>query len=331
MNIYITLDYEIFFGSNPGTVQNCLIKPTERIDHIVSKYGYKLSLFVDSGYLLRLKESYKENKNDYESIIGQLRRLAENGHDIQLHVHPHWEDSYYKNNKWIMNTTRYRIHSYSKEQIHDIIYRYKLELDDLANNEIIAYRAGGWSLQPFEKLKECFAKNGIVIDSTVFPNGYYISDHQYFNFNNTPHKTIWKFENDPSIEEENGKFIEIPISSYKVNPLFFWKLAYAKKMGGKKHTSFGDGKPVVNTKKHLLELLTKPSYSVVSIDGYKITYLERAYKEYAKIWPNGNFVIIGHPKAFTEYSLNRLENFLKINSAANKSMRYSDLYKSIKK
>ncbi len=62
-----------------------------------------------------------------------------------------------------------------------------------------------------------------------------------------------------------------------------------------------------------------PSNSVVSMDGYKASLLDKAYKKNIM----ENFVIIGHPKAFTEYSLNKFEKFItKVKSDGNSVITY---------
>src|SRR4051812_23057907 len=118
INIFITLDYELFFGSKPGSQENAIIYPTKQLLVILNKHKAKASFFVDSGYLLKLKEykvKYPDLEKDYEEISDQIKSLSADGHDIQLHIHPHWEDSYYDGNKWIINTERYRLNSFSEE------------------------------------------------------------------------------------------------------------------------------------------------------------------------------------------------------------------------
>jgi hypothetical protein len=311
--IFITLDYELFFGNNAGTQYNSIIYPTERLLTILDKNKVKASFFVDSGYLLKLKE-YKNEfptlEADYEEISRQLRKLSIEGHDLQLHIHPHWEDSYYNGEKWIMDTSRYRLNSFSYEEINSIVYRYKEVLQEFTNNEIFTFRAGGWCIQPFKKIKDAFKANNIWLDSTVFKNGKNKSATHFFNFKAAPNKTLWKFEDDPLKENPKGFFTEIPITSLRVSPFFFWKLAYAKKIGGDIHKSFGDGTAAGGSKLEKIRMLTQLSNTVVSIDSYKASLLRKAYTKFQKDQDNRNFVIIGHPKALTEYSLIKLENFI---------------------
>lgn len=320
MNIFLTLDYELYFGSNSGSQERSIIYPTNRLLEILDKYNIKASFFVDSGYIIKLDEYIKKYdvlEDDFQNIISQIKSLSEDGHDMQLHIHPHWEDSYYDGTKWVIDTTRYRIHEFSEDEIDDIVYRYKKVLTDIVGDKVFTFRAGGWCMQPFGKLKNALKKHNIWLDSTVFEGGKNDSVTHYFNFINAPKKDVWKFEDDPLVENKNGYFTEIPISSYRVSPFFFWKLALAKKFGGDKHKAFGDGGAAGGSKWDKIRMLTQSTNSVVSIDGYKASYLQDAFDKFKRNKENKNFVIIGHPKAMTEYSLEKLEEFIKHNLDSN--------------
>lgn len=319
MNIYITLDYELFLGKQSGTVENCIIKPTNRLLEIVNNYNIKISFFVDAGYLIALerqKDKFSNLEEDYKKITQQIKKLSKEGHGIELHIHPHWEDTFFKTNiGWTSNTSRYKLTDYSEEEILDIVTRYNNVLKKISLKKPVAFRAGGWSAQPFNKIKKALEINNIFIDSTAYPNGYYQSTNQKFDFRNLPqYKTQFKFLDDFVKENINGNFTEIPISSFKVSPLFFWKFALKKIFKQKQHRAFGDGKAINKQKDSVFKLLTKSSYSVVSIDGYKALYLSKAFKKYVKNTNlHDNFVIIGHPKAFTPYSLGKIKVFIEKN------------------
>lgn len=316
MNIYITLDYELFFGPDSGTVENCIIEPTEQLLNIVDPLGVKFVCFVDSGYLLALEKQMSEYpvlRNDYEKIVGQIKKLSDQGHGIELHIHPHWEDSLFDGTKWNFDTTRYRLHDFSANEVYDIVTRYTKVLEKITGTPPKAYRAGGWSAQPFHHIKDALKKNGVFVDSTVYPKGYYHSENQKFDFSSVPEfKTFYRFSNDLTVEDKNGEFIEIPISSYRVSPVFFWRFTLIKLLKQKNHMAFGDGSAIPMAKKNVFKLLLSFSHSVVSMDGFKAILLKRAFKAYLKKTTNNdNFVIIGHPKAFSPYSLKQMTKFLK--------------------
>ncbi|MDG3581302.1 hypothetical protein [Galbibacter pacificus] len=327
MNIYVTLDYELFFGARSGSVDKCIIEPTEALLKIVDPYNIKFVCFVDAGYLVQLerqKDQFLELQNDYNKVTQQIRYLADNGHGIELHVHPHWEDSYYDGRQWVFNTSRYKLSCFNQEEILDIVTRYNNVLKRVLGKAPVAYRAGGWSAQPFTPIKKALEKNNVFIDSTVYPNGYYNSANQVFNFRGVlQYKTEYNFSEDITKEDIHGSFKEIPISSFKLSPFFFWKFLIIKILKQKQHQSYGDGFALGMDKKEALRLLTLPSYSVVSIDGYKAKLLDKSFDKYIRKTSNsGNFVIIGHPKAFTPYSLKKITSFIEKRSSEHKFVIY---------
>ena len=327
MTIYITLDYELFFGAKSGTIDNCIIKPTQALLNIVDPLGIKFTCFVDSGYLLALekqKKDHKELQEDYNKVTTQIKQLSQEGHGIELHVHPHWEDSYYDGKKWIINTERYKLSDFAQQEINDIVTRYNEVLHRITGLQTVAYRAGGWSAQPFAPIQKALMANNVLIDSSVYPRGSYTSENQEFDFREvTPFTTKYQFDDNLTKEVIGGKFTEIPISSYKVSPLFFWKFAFKKLLKKPKDLPYGDGSAVSMSKQELIRLLTSFSYSVVSIDGYKSSLLKKAFRKYQKHTKNkGEFVLIGHPKAFTNYSLIKLKQFIEKEYKNHKFLTY---------
>lgn len=315
MNIYITLDYELFFGSLSGSADNCIIKPTEALLKLVKPYDIKLNCFVDSGYLIALekfKVKYPHLEEEYKKITKQIQYLSTNNHGIELHIHPHWEDTIYDGENWIFNTSRYKLSDFNSSEVMEIVTRYNEVLKRISGKSPIAYRAGGWSAQPFNHIKDALASNSVYIDSTVYPGGHYFSANQVYDFSKVNrYKTSYKFSDDLTVEDKNGAFTEIPISSYKVPPSFYWQFVITKFIKNKNHLAYGDGNAIMLSKNGLFKLLTTYSNSVVSIDGYKATYLDKAFKDYKTHTDNkGNFVIIGHPKAFTPFSLRKVADFL---------------------
>ena len=326
MRILLTLDYELFFGARAGTVDACMIRPTEKLLEVLDRYEVKASFFVDASYLEKLRTEISSNSQlnqDYEKITEQIKTLFREGHDIQLHLHPHWQDSLFINGEWQIDARRFRLHDWSQERVFKFFHDGLHLLESILGEKAFVFRAGGWCLQPFEHLRESMRKLGFTVDSTVFRNGQSCSATHYFDFTNVENKTIWKFSTDPTNEDPVGTFWEIPISSIKLSPLFFWRLALAKKFGGKAHKAFGDGQPLPGSRKDLIRMLTRPSYSVVSMDGYKSSLLQSALNEYKKRFAdNDYFVVIGHPKALTPYSLQKLDRFLNKNIGQNDFTTY---------
>lgn len=314
MKIYITLDYEIYFGENHGTVEKCILYPSSELIRISEMYDVKFVFFVDSGFIMKLNEfrvKYPELEEDYQKLVAQVRYLSDTGHDVQLHIHPHWEDSYYNGTKWIIDVRRYKLASFSEKEIADIVARYKKVLSDITGRSIFAYRAGGWCLQPFSKLRMCFKENGITLDSSVFKDGCFESAQYSYDFRNAPDKDIYNFEEDVVIENETGFFTELPISGIKNSPFFFWRLFLLCRKDPYMHKPLGDGRamPAPGYRKRLL---TRYTNNPVSVDGYNAQLLEKALRSLLTD-KKQHMVVIGHPKALSRYSLLKLETFIKNN------------------
>lgn len=313
MRTLVTLDYEVFFGRQTGSVERTLLEPTEALRAVARRHGARLVFFVDAGFVLRLREEMPREprlRRSHDAICRQVASLAAEGHEIQLHVHPHWEASRWTPDGWEIDLSRYALHSFAPAEIADIVRRYTAVLRELAGEDAaFAYRAGGWVIQPFERIRDALLDNGVTIDSTVFAGGHREGAVQPFDFRGAPRASRWRFDTDPLVEARDGPFLEVPIASRRVGPAFYWRFAAAKKAGGARHRPFGDGQAIPLEGGEMLAKLLRPSVSVVSIDGYKASFLAAAHAEY-RARRMEDFVVIGHPKALTPYSLERLDRFL---------------------
>lgn len=313
MRTLLTLDYELFFGKSTGTPQVSIIEASNKLLTILNKFDAKAVFFVDVTYLLRMKELKEPNKtlqNDYDDVVSHIKQLESEGHQIQLHIHPHWLDSSFTNNIWQMNHQRYRLASWSKDEATKIISDCVIELNSHLKSPVFAFRAGGWCMQPFSHIQQAFKDNDIWLDSTVFNKGRSLSETHAFDFTNAPNQTHWHFDADPCVINNKGFFTEIAIASKKLSPIFYWKLAFTKKLGDKTlHKQFGDGGGIQSGRNDMFRMLTRFSNSVVSVDGYKSSFLVNAYKKALK-QKDDYFVVIGHPKLLTPYSLINIEKWL---------------------
>ncbi len=310
MDIFLTLDYEIYFGEQHGSVEKCIITPTNELMKISEATGAKMTFFVDVGFIIKLEEfksEYPVLEQDYQAIVGQIKQLVATGHDCQLHIHPHWEDSHYNGHRWVINVDRYKLADFEAQDIHRIVSTYKEKLGAITQQPVTVYRAGGWCLQPFEKVRKAFLDNGLKLDSTVFKGGHYETKHYYYDFRNCPEGTQWRFSTHLCESDPEGEFLEVPIANMKVGPLFFWQLFGWGRLNPSQHKPIGDGYPIPSpgTRK---KFLTQYTNNAVSLDGYFATLLNRAVKQQQH---KGNeLVVIGHPKACTWYSLKQLQKFI---------------------
>lgn len=327
-NLLITFDYELYLGNRSGTIHDCMIDPTNKLLEVMEPYGIKSLFFVDTTYLLRLKEQAANNASceaDFQMVANQLIALVQKGHYVFPHIHPHWLDAQYlpELNQWrLNNVNKYRFHNVSSmersivfdgsvkllsEILHPIFPEYKIN----------AYRAGGWGIQPVTDFLPFFNKHDFKYEFSVLGGIYQFTDAQHFDFSNSPSKPVYQFSTDVCIEDPNGKFTEFNISSIKISSaLNFINKVWLKilyKLPGDYGFKRGEGQPSriitsikpVNPGGHNLSLPGKDRICVEDLTIIKLnTYLEFLEQ-------NSYMHFISHPKMITRHTLSVFQKFLK--------------------
>lgn len=86
----------------------------------------------------------------------QVKDMVRRGHRIELHLHPHWIDAKYNGDgTWdYTDYTHYSLYSLDEDvrsrMFRDgTIYLTKLAREVDPDYTICAFRAGGWTIQPF--------------------------------------------------------------------------------------------------------------------------------------------------------------------------------------
>lgn len=309
----LSLDYELYFGARHGAPERCLVEPCEALLAITRRVGARLAFFVDAGYLCKLEEYRRVNgvQREADAVFRHLDALARAGHELHLHVHPHWEDTRRGAHGWQFDLTRYALHSFDGERILDIVTRYKRAVARFVGADaVFGYRAGGFVIQPFGPLAAALRKNGVMLDSSVFPGGLTGDSTQRLDFRRCPDKDCWRFDSDPLAETPRGAFLEVPIAATRVAPHAYWQLVLRKVVHSPSHRSWGDGVAIAPGRRDLAAKLLRSTVSAVSIDGPKAAWLESAWRSH-EAKGRDCFVVLGHPKALTGYSLQCLERFLR--------------------
>jgi hypothetical protein len=331
--ICLTFDYELFFWES-GTFKNSIFKPTNDLLKVFDLYGIKATFFIDVLYYQRLLEV---NIDEAKLLEEQLQLLVSKGHRIELHLHPHWLDAEYEMPNWIFpNYDHYQIQSLPEEEVTELIIQGCEMLNVIASGVINdytvkAFRAGGWCIIPFDKLRQGFLKSGIKIDSSV-AYGMKISSFPFnVDFTKAPGSEWYSFSNDPVTIDTNGIFFEIPISTYRRNVFYkifnhdFFLLKSDKLIFEK----YGDGTSIpMKPESYLVNIFSKfiSSYGFISIE-------DTHPKKLIKIIQNSTkdlIVIMSHPKNVSKSSLECIEalyhqdyTFYTLNDLLNQKLLYS--------
>jgi peptidoglycan/xylan/chitin deacetylase (PgdA/CDA1 family) len=327
MQVILTFDYELFFGTNTGSVQKCIIEPTNQLLTLAKNHQIPLVFFVDVGFLIKLNEYQEEYPNlkvDFQKIANQLQEMKALNCEIQLHIHPHWEKSVYDGEKWIIHTDNaYKLSNFSDSEAENIVRKYHRFLSDLTGTKMSTYRAGGWCIQPFSQIEKVFQELEIKMDSTVFPGGKFESEYYHFDFTQVaPFSNPYRFQSDVVKADSDGYFLEIPIASWEFSPLFYWRLYILGRLNPKDHKMIGDGSFLAQPGRKKSVLLHK-TWNHVSSDGYYASLLEEQ-AEFYKRKQVKTFVVIGHPKGMTNFSLKRLNSFVENTKSTYQFVNYTE-------
>lgn len=306
-NVLLTFDYELFLGARTGTVKNCLIEPTRKLCDILDKYNAKGIFFIDTLSLIKIREILEMSK-EYEQIIIQLKKLISDGHYVFPHIHPHWLDAKYLNNKQfdLSDLSKYSLASINLETVERIFNAsMELLLSLGVNSNSLGYRAGGWCIQPFSNYKDLFVKKEIKYDFSVLPGYKNETKEQRFDFSSIDKILPYTFSNEVELPTAQGEFIEFPISTISIssNIKFFDKII-RKILWKTGDRGFGDGisARTASAKSNALD------QEMISLDLLNVSKL-KLYKSY--INKNDYMHWISHPKMFTKHGLKSLDQFLK--------------------
>jgi len=233
-SVLFTFDYELFLGARSGNPRECILDPTSRLLKLLQRFEWKGVFFVDTVYLMRLEEMAPEHPQaelDRADIMEQLAEIIAQGHTIFPHIHAHWLDAVYLAgaNEWSLDNTRYYQFSSLPAGQQRTLFDASVQIIRSVGRKgegqakVDAYRAGGWSIQPFSHFKPFFLEYGIVHEWSVIPGKYHFSDAHSFDFRKAPAETpVYRFKDDVCQEDKSGPFTEWTISTLSMSRLEKW-------------------------------------------------------------------------------------------------------------
>jgi len=318
--LLITFDYELFLGKDSGSVEKCLIIPTEKICAILKKSDVNAIFFIDTTYLFRLTEKSLEYPivlNDLNKIKRQLCDLAIQGHLLFHHFHPHWLDAIYipETNTWdCSNHKRFALSNLEGEEIEKIVAFSDSFLRDLypidSVPQYLGFRAGGLYSQPFHIFASIFKKFNIKYDFSVLKGTFSFGATFSFDYSNLTEGLglIYSFENSNIEKVKNGFFIEFSMVNFKMNFVqrvinsIHYRLFSIKKSW----KPIGDGISSGNT------IQSNKNNSISSGETFSIELLNfvKSFYYFQYLRKNQLMHVISHPKLLSENSIKSFERFL---------------------
>ena len=323
LKILIGFDYELFLGENYASHKEILMDTTDQILELLKANHVPATLFADVCCALQHKKyGVTDFVDDFEA---QLKRAQKDGFDIQLHIHSNWLNSSYDGRKWNISRDGYRIHEFGfGENGAPKIIREGIEyLNDILRAEnpeykCIAYRAGGYSLQPHSELVRTLRENGILIDSSVCRHLYVESAANKYDYRKVPSKMNWWLTPDQELTYEGcyseGGLYEVPVCSDNNSLLkrIFWgkeKLVLPPSKAVHEKGTYVKIETASQRRKSKLKILLNynRTYSLISFDSTApesiFSTLEKIAKKYNTKKNDVYVSLLGHPKLCNEHVL----------------------------
>jgi hypothetical protein len=221
-----TVDYEIYFGRNALSAHDVLFEPTRKLLALWARHNIRATLFPDICSVWRHREL---GMNDYvDAFEAQVKQARADGHDVQLHLHPEWRRAEHRDGGWCFQPGTQALHDlgFSRDDPDGapaLIRRGKQYLEALLRPvdpgyQCIAFRAGGWILQPEASLVSALLAEGIRVDATVIPGMKSPRSDYDIDFRRVPDQATWFIDPARGLgtdAQRHEYLLEISIASYR--------------------------------------------------------------------------------------------------------------------
>ena len=325
-HLILTLDYELF-GNGSGCLEHCVSRPTDACLNILKQFEAPMAFFVDASEFRALK-SYPEPFACGMAVVeSQLQAAVEQGHKLQLHLHPQWLGANYEHGQWQLDMSKWRIGDLSSTDMQQCVDEGLDYLREVlagcstdTSDHLQVFRAGGWAIQPSAKLVPILSKAGIRFESTVAPNAYNPAAGDWFDFRRCSTRPSWPIDTDVCLEgaADSARLIEVPIATAKVSKLSHYKALKENRSGPAFPSGCVGSYAGANTKSQemlgkfskllrlgyvMLDFSTMPGWMLIDIS-------KRYLQKFAQADQPVPLVAIGHNKNFTEQSQLHLRTWL---------------------
>ncbi len=328
----LTFDYELWLGRNFLPPEQVLIEPTREVLELCDKLNVAVTFFPD----VCCAWTYRKYGFDtfVDSFEKQMIDAMSMGHDVELHLHPHWLNTTYENNQWLISAEKMYLHELGYSPGNDsanaliskgVNYLNSLLRPHKSDYRCRIFRAAGAALQPDEdKLIAALIENGIEMDVSVSKFLTLNLDTVKIDYTDVPSKSHWFMSPETGIGVDSGRgILEIPIGTFKAGlgqrAGFLWRRARSiKKMRGTTISRARRQSRLANLRTLLmqnLKYITGSPWSNISCDtkGFNIRMLLDGFDNYVKLHQNEDTIyvtIIDHPKLMFEYQMKLLSDFI---------------------
>ena len=325
IRVFLTFDHELPLGGLSVSYENALFAPTRKVMELADKYGVKVTLFTDILCAYRYKEW--DCRNFYVPYTHQLQDAIGKGHDVQLHIHPHWLTATFDGSCFVPSND-FLLSDFKDDSMYGGIPGViRLSIDSLndicvpadGNYKCIAFRAGGYAVYPdSDILFDSLYNQGVRYDSSMAKGYYFCSGLSTVDFRKLPKVPNWMI--DPAdyhspLSDKPG-LLEIPIATIPKTLFEIPTRFKLKKYAGRAVEN--RGKMIHQDTKDNLSSKLKALFSarMLTFDNHTLSlhYLLKIFRYNINLYKDKQeeimFAVISHPKSMGDYSFELMEGFI---------------------
>lgn len=166
-------DWELS-GNGSGEIRELQFRPMRELVKLYNSHGIRGSFNAEVMQQLtfrRFQGKHTELGKLADEWDDNVRQTLEEGHDIQLHIHPQWSVAEYIDGSWRL-TGDWSILKYAPQEARRMLFEGKEYLEQLlipvdANYRCISFRAGAWCIAPSPHMLNLLAQLEIVFDMSI--------------------------------------------------------------------------------------------------------------------------------------------------------------------
>ena len=324
-HLILTLDYEIF-GDGSGCLQHCLLDPTRACLEVIEAHDGCLSFFADALEFASFAQQHRRHPNTpvaaaYPAVARQLAAITDSRHNLQLHLHPQWQHARFDGTGWRLDFAKWRIGDLNGADIRDCIRRgldYLGQFAPRPGQDLLAFRAGGWAIQPGGPVIEALAAAGLCIDSTVAPGLFNLAGGDGYDFRGASRAPWWPIAEDVCQPAAAGRLLEVPIATERIGRRHHWRALRQRQQQpalpvgcrGSYANPNNRGQQLIY-KLNRLQSLGQAMLDFSSLPASAMIAITRGYMQRHDGHPGPvPIVAIGHNKNFTAWSARQLDQYL---------------------
>lgn len=220
----ITFDYELFHGRNFGDGEDVLFAPTARIFETCAELQVSATFFPDVCCAWWHREHGE--LAFAERFEQQMMEAVRRGHDVQLHLHPHWLQCSRVDGGFVFDPGRMYPHELGwgpgDDEAPAVIRRGVQYLERLLKPidpayRCKAFRAGSLALQPQEgELLRALWAAGIRLDSSVAKGVLAATDTHRLDYRDVPKRANWFMAPQTGLADAGSGILEVPVGTFQL-------------------------------------------------------------------------------------------------------------------